>query len=54
MDMLRDQVNVHRAEFAALEASTTRKISELQLLLAAERDKVRYGSAISVYKALPL
>lgn len=39
MDMLREQVSVHRTEFANLEASTTRKISELELLLVAERDK---------------
>ena len=39
--MLREQVAVHRGEFGELEASTTGKISELQLLLAGERDKVR-------------
>ncbi|CAN0594042.1 unnamed protein product, partial [Ectocarpus sp. 12 AP-2014] len=39
--MLKEQVAVHRAEFAELEASTTRKASELQLLLVGERDKVR-------------
>lgn len=38
--MLKEQVAVHRTEFAELEASTTRKISEQQLLLASERDKV--------------
>eukprot|EP00903_Cladosiphon_okamuranus_P007656 g7424.t1 len=41
LDMLREQVAVHRSEFAELEASTTRKTSELQLLLEGERDKVR-------------
>ncbi|CAM9809954.1 unnamed protein product [Ectocarpus sp. 4 AP-2014] len=41
VDMLKEQVAVHRAEFAELEASTTRKASELQLLLVGERDKVR-------------
>ncbi|CAM9974196.1 unnamed protein product, partial [Ectocarpus sp. 8 AP-2014] len=40
VDMLKEQVAVHRAEFAELEASTTRKTSELQLLLVGERDKV--------------
>lgn len=40
LDMLHEQVAVHRGEFAELEASTTRKISELQLLLAAESNKV--------------
>ena len=40
MDMLREQVAVHKSEFAELEASTTRKTSELQLLLEGERDKV--------------
>lgn len=39
-DMLKEQVTVHRSEFAELEASTTRKTSELQLLLEGERDKV--------------
>ncbi|CAN0508404.1 unnamed protein product, partial [Ectocarpus sp. 12 AP-2014] len=39
VDMLKEQVAVHRAEFAELEASTTRKASELQLLLVGERDK---------------
>lgn len=38
--MLREQVNIHLTEFADLEASTTRKTSELQLLLMSERDKV--------------
>lgn len=42
--MLKEQVAVHRTEFAELEASTTRKISELQLLLVGERDKVRVFS----------
>eukprot|EP00904_Undaria_pinnatifida_P004070 jgi/Undpi1/13664/HiC_scaffold_9.g03318.m1 len=41
LEMLREQVTVHRGEFAELEASTSRKISELQLLLTGERDKVR-------------
>lgn len=40
LDMLREQVSVHRTEFTDLEASTTRKISELELQLAAKRDKV--------------
>ena len=40
LDMLREQVSVHKSEFAELEASTTRRTSELQLLLEGERDKV--------------
>lgn len=40
MEMLREQVTVHRGEFGELEASTTRRISELQILLEAERNKV--------------
>ena len=40
IEMLREQVTVHCGEFGELEASTTRKISELQLVLEAERDKV--------------
>lgn len=39
LDMLREQVAVHKSEFAEMEASTTRKTSELQLLLEGERDK---------------
>ena len=54
LDMLREQVAVHRGEFAELEASTTRKISELQLLLAGERDKVRAFLLVHVcYRLLP-
>lgn len=44
MDMLREQVSVHRTEFADLEASTSRKISELELLLTAERHKASDAS----------
>lgn len=40
MGMLREQVTVHRGEFGELEASTTRRISELEILLEGERNKV--------------
>ncbi|CAM9858086.1 unnamed protein product [Discosporangium mesarthrocarpum] len=39
--MLRQQVAVHQAEFVSMEASTSRELGELQLLLSAERTKVR-------------
>lgn len=45
IDMLREQIDVHRGEFSALEACTSRETSGLQLLLATERAKVRRSAS---------
>jgi hypothetical protein len=44
--MLQAQLDVHQKEFLRLEASSQTKISELQMALEAEREKVRAYEAL--------